>query len=36
MSTPFTIVNEHGLEILGDTHTPQGDPVACALLLHGY
>lgn len=36
MSTPFTIINEHGLEILGDTHVPDGEPVACALLLHGY
>lgn len=36
MSTPFSIENDHGLEILGDTHTPDGSPVACALLLHGY
>lgn len=36
MSTPFTLINEHGLEILGDTHTPETPPIACALLLHGY
>lgn len=36
MSTPFTLINDHGLEILGDTHTPDGAPVACALILHGY
>ncbi|MCR9076980.1 MAG: hypothetical protein NXI07_13155, partial [bacterium] len=36
MSTAFTIINEHGLEILGDTHVPAGDPIACALLLHGF
>lgn len=36
MSTAFTIINEHGLEILGDTHVPAGEPIACALLLHGY
>lgn len=36
MSTSFTIINEHGLEILGDTHVPEGEPIACALLLHGF
>ena len=36
MSTPFTIINEHGLEILGDTHLPDQDTVACAVILHGY
>ncbi len=36
MSTAFTIINEHGLEILGDTHVPAGDPIACTLLLHGF
>ena len=36
MSDAFTITNEHGLEILGDRHAPGGEPVACALLLHGF
>jgi pimeloyl-ACP methyl ester carboxylesterase len=36
MSTPFTIVNEDGLEILGDSHVPDGEAIGCALLLHGY
>lgn len=37
MSTAWKIVNQHGLEILGDTHTPeQGPPVACVLLIHGF
>lgn len=36
MSNAFRIVNDHGLEILGDTHTPPGEPIACALLIHGF
>ncbi len=36
MSEPFTIINEHGLEILGDTHTPEIAPIACAVLIHGF
>ena len=36
MSTAFTIVNDHGLEILGDTHVPEGEPIACAIIVHGF
>ncbi len=36
MSEPFTIINEHGLEIIGNTHVPQGEPTACAMLVHGF
>ncbi|MEZ6163365.1 MAG: alpha/beta hydrolase [Phycisphaerales bacterium] len=36
MSDAFTIINEHGLEILGNCHVPDQPPVACALLLHGF
>lgn len=36
MSKPFTIVNEHGLDLLGNTHTPAGRPIACALIIHGF
>ena len=36
MSTPFTITNDRGLEILGDTHIPEGDPTACAIIVHGF
>lgn len=36
MSTPFTLINDHGLEILGNTHAPDTTPTACALILHGY
>lgn len=36
MSESFTLVNEHGLEILGDTHTPKGESIACALIVHGF
>ena len=36
-STPWTLINTHGLEILGDTHVPaQSDPIATAVLLHGF
>jgi len=33
--TPWTLVNPHDLEILGDTHAPP-TPTACVLLLHGF
>ncbi len=36
MCTPFTIINEHGLDILGDTHLPAQAPIACVVLMHGY
>lgn len=36
MSTAFTITNDHGLEILGDTHEPTGEPTACAIIIHGF
>lgn len=36
MNKAFTIINEHGLEILGDSHVPDQPPVATALILHGF
>lgn len=37
MSTPWTIRNQRGLDIIGNTHTPQRDPpIACVILLHGF
>lgn len=36
MSTPFTLKNSHGLELLGDTHTPENAPTACVILMHGF
>lgn len=36
MSTPFTLINDQGLEILGDTHPPDQTPIACAVIVHGY
>lgn len=36
MSTPFTLKNTHGLELLGDTHTPNDAPSACVILMHGF
>lgn len=36
MSTPFTLQNKHGLDLLGDTHTPVGSPKACVILMHGF
>ena len=35
-STPFKLCNERGLELLGDTHRPTGEPVACVIMLHGF
>tara|TARA_R110002072_G_scaffold42064_16_gene118331 strand:- start:24119 stop:24991 length:873 start_codon:yes stop_codon:yes gene_type:complete len=35
-STPFTLKNERGLELLGDTHRPTGEPSACVVMLHGF
>ncbi|MFG0304849.1 MAG: alpha/beta hydrolase [Phycisphaerales bacterium JB040] len=34
--TDWTLTNDRGLELLGTTHTPEGEPVACVLLLHGF
>ncbi len=28
--------NDHGLELLGNTEHPDGDPVACLVLVHGF
>ena len=36
MSNPFTISNRHNLDILGNTHIPDIDPIACAILIHGF
>lgn len=36
MSTPFTLQNTHGLDLLGDTHTPTDTPTACVILMHGF
>ena len=36
MSTPFTLQNTHGLDLLGDTHTPSCSPTACVIILHGF
>ena len=33
--TPWTITNDRGLEIFGNTHTPES-PTACAMILHGF
>ncbi|MBL4592171.1 MAG: alpha/beta hydrolase [Phycisphaerales bacterium] len=35
-TTSWTITNAHGLDILGNTHTPTNAPRACVLLLHGF
>ncbi len=32
----WTLTNAQGLDILGDTHTPEGDARGCVLLLHGF
>lgn len=32
----WTLNNTHGLDLLGDTHVPEGDPIACAIIIHGY
>ncbi|MBL4869437.1 MAG: alpha/beta fold hydrolase [Robiginitomaculum sp.] len=36
MSTPFTLQNTRGLELLGDTHSPNDPPKACVILMHGF
>lgn len=32
----WTIHNGHGLELIGNTHAPTGEPVACVLMIHGF
>ena len=32
----WTLTNDRGLELLGNTHTPSTAPVACVVLLHGF
>lgn len=36
MSTAFNIINDEGLQILGDTHEPSGEATACAIIIHGF
>ncbi len=36
MNTSFTIGNDRGLDLLCNTHVPEGDPVACVIMIHGY
>lgn len=35
-TTDWTLGNSRGLEILGNTDHPKGDPTACLVLLHGF
>jgi len=35
-TTNWTLTNDRSLELLGNTHTPSTNPVACVLLLHGF
>ncbi len=32
----WTITNDRGLDLLGDTHTPSSPPAACVILMHGF
>lgn len=33
--TSWTIQNKRGLDLIGDSHTPDNEPKACVILLHG-
>ena len=35
-TSDWTLSNSRGLEILGNTDHPEGDPIACLVLVHGF